>query len=166
MELLALLGLGYLASRKEKKEKKDRKPAPKPLPVEGDDYRVEFVETGENGQGIYLLQSRRGVLYDDGSGGYSWEDSGYIIGEEGVGYRSAPKSIGGTMTFEIAGVLYENVLVYQLDAARDATKEEEDDGTGPVKPPEEEEPPTQPSLPVQPKLPGFSGDVSWNAGWY
>jgi len=111
---------------------------PKPLPVEGDDYRVELVAVGEQNN-IYLLQARYGVMYDDGSGGYIWQDSGYLRGNAD-GYVTAPSALRGTITFTIGGVTAKNAIVYATEQeALDADKIPEDDPSGPQKQPEPEE---------------------------
>jgi hypothetical protein len=141
-------------------------PPPKPLPVEGDDYRVEEVAKGDQNN-IYLLESRRGVLYDDGSGGYSWEQSGYIRGDFPTGFVMAPTGLGGTITFEINETLYENVIVYKTEQeAIDADKKEEPKPDDPQKQPDGEEKPTLPSLPKRPDY-GLGGGVgSYFGGGY
>jgi hypothetical protein len=141
-------------------------PPPKPLPVEGDDYRVEEVAKGDQNN-IYLLESRRGVLYDDGSGGYSWEQSGYIRGDFPTGFVMAPTGLGGTITFEINETLYENVIVYKTEQeAIDADKKEEPKPDDPQKQPDGEEKPTLPSLPTRPDY-GLGGGVgSYFGGGY
>jgi len=145
---------------------------PKPVMPEGDDYRVEKVATGERSN-IYLLESRRGVLYDDGSGGYSWEQTGYIRGDYPTGFTSAPTSLGGTISFEINETYYENVIVYGTEqAAIEADKIPEEDPTGPQKQPEDDEGEDeggQPTFPTRPPtgLPGFGGGVgSYFGGGY
>lgn len=143
-------------------------PPPKPLPVQGDDYRVEEVAKGDQNN-IYLLESRRGVLYDDGSGGYSWEQSGYIRGDFPTGFVMASASVGGTITFEINETLYKNVIVYKTEQeAIDADKKEEPKPTDPQKQPDDEEEgkPTLPTLPKRPDL-GLGGGVgSYFGGGY
>ena len=131
---------------------------PKALEPQGDDYRVEKVGAGDQNN-IYLLEGRRGVLYDDGSGGYSWESMGYIRGDFPSGFTRAPTSLGGTISFEINEVYYENVLVYATEQeAIDADKKEEPSPTDPQKQPEDDDStPTQPSLPTRPDFGGGLG---------
>lgn len=136
---------------------------PKPVMPTGDDYRVEEVAKGDQNN-IYLLESRRGVLYDDGSGGYSWEKSGYIRGDFPVGFVMAPTSVGGSMTFTINDMTYENVLVYksQEDAIA-ADKKEEPKPDDPQKQPDaDDDADDSGSLPLKPPtgLPGMGG--SWS----
>jgi hypothetical protein len=136
---------------------------PKPLTPEGDNIR--FVEAGQGDGGVIsLLQMRRGLMYDDGSGGYSWEDSGYVRGSPATGFISAPRFVGGSISITFEGTEYKHVLVYpSLEAAQEADKKEEtdpNDPTQPQKPPEPEE--DKPSNP-KPNLPpfgGFGGGVS------
>jgi hypothetical protein len=130
---------------------------PKPLPVEGDDYRVEMVAQGEQNE-IQLLESRRGILYDDGSGSQTWESSGYLRGNLADGFVRASASVGGTITFTINDRKYENVLVYSSEeAALKADEKEEPKPDDPQKQPEEEDEPTQPSLPTRPDFGGGLG---------
>jgi len=143
---------------------------PKPLPVEGDDYRVEMVAQGEQNQ-IQLLQARYGVMYDDGSGGYTWQDSGYLRGNLADGFVRASASVGGTITFTINDRKYESVLVYSSEeAALKADEIPEDDGSGPQKQPEDDEDEGgRPTFPTRPPtgLPGFGGGMgSYFGGGY
>ena len=113
-------------------------PPPQPITPEGDDYRVELVATGEQNE-IQMLEARRGVMYDDGSGGYSWESMGYIRGNLTQGFVTA-NADAGTITFTIAGQTYSRVLVYKTIAdAQTADEIPEDDPSGPQKQPEPED---------------------------
>lgn len=137
---------------------------PKPLPVEGDDYRVELVATGEQNE-IQLLESRRGVLYDDGSGSQTWEPSGYIRGNLTDGFVRASASVGGTMTFTIKGRTYEDTLIYKtIQDAQTADEIPEDDPSGPQKQPEPEDDDTDNggglNIP-----PGFGGGLGGGNYW-
>jgi len=172
--MIQAVGLGlvaYLLFRKDKKDKKEpMTPPPQAVPTGEDSWRVTFIESGEDGNGIYELESASGLVYEDGRDERQWSNAGYITGAEGVGYLSAPSDIGGTVTFEIEGMLYENVLVYStLDKARDATAlPDESDPNQPAKPEEPEEDGGEDGIPFQPPttLPGAGVGVSWNSGWY
>ena len=132
---------------------------PKALEPQGDGIRFEEAGQGDGGV-ISLLQRRYGLMYDDGSGGYTWRDSGYVRGSPATGFVSASASVGGTSTFTIDGTKYKHVLVYQTlaDAIKADEKEEVDpnDPTQPQAPPPEEDKP-EPSKPNQPPLPPFGG---------
>lgn len=171
-EIIVIGGLYWFYKDKEGAKPEDSptepmNPPPKPLPVEGDDYRVEEVAKGDQSN-IYLLQSRRGVLYDDGSGEYTWEDSGYLRGDFPTGFVTASSSVGGTISFEISEVYYENVIVYATqEAAIEADKKEEPSPDAPVKPEEpEEEPPSLPPIKPPTGLPGFGGNYNPFGGAY
>ena len=135
---------------------------PKALKPEGDNIR--FVEAGQGDGGVIsLLQMRRGLKYDDGSGGYSWEDSGYVRGSPATGFVLAPRFVGGSISITFEGTEYKHVLVYpSLEAAQEADKKDEPDPNDPTQPqappPEEDKP--EPPKPNQPPMPGFGGGVS------
>jgi hypothetical protein len=162
---LIILGVFFKAFVNNKDgAKEDDKQPPKPLTPEGDDWMIEFEETGADGSTIWCLYQRIGVLYDDGSGSQEWVKVGFIVGNaDGTGFLSASSSVGGSITFTIAGTTYKNVLIYaDIEAARDATKEEEPSPDSPVKPEEPEEPPSLPPLPVQPDY-GLGGFNNWGS---
>lgn len=121
---------------------------PKALEPEGDDYRLEEAGKGDGGI-ISLLQLRSGLMYDDGSGGYTWSDSGYVRGSLDTGFVSAPKSLGGTISFGE----YKHVLVYKT--LEDAIKADEDDEPSPTKPQAPPEDKPLPPKPNKPPMPGF-----------
>lgn len=135
---------------------------PQALEPQGDDYRLQDAGEGDGGI-ISLLQGRRGQMYDDGSGGYTWEDMGFVRGSAATGFVSAPRFLSGTITFTIAGTTYKHVLVYNsLESAIEADKDEEydpNDPTQPQAPPPEEDKPAPPK-PNRPPMPGFGGGVS------
>ena len=139
---------------------------PKPLTPEGDDYRLQDAGQGDGGT-ISLLQGRRGLMYDDGSGGYTWEDTGFVRGSLATGFVSAPRFVGGSITFTIAGTTYKHVLVYKtLELAIEADKDEEVDPNDPTQPqappPPSEEDEPEPPKPNRPPMPDFvfGGGVS------
>lgn len=142
---------------------------PKPLPDEGETYRVEEVAKGDQNN-IYRLEARYGVKYDDGSGGYTWQSMGFIRGDYPTGFVMASASVGGTTTFRIGETLYENVIVYKTEQeAIDADKKKEPKPTDPQKQPEDDEEEGQPTLPTLPKQPdyGLGGGVgSYFGGGY
>lgn len=135
---------------------------PKPLPDEGETYRVEEVAKGDQNN-IYLLEARYGVKYDDGSGGYTWQSMGFIRGDYPTGFVMASTSVGGTTTFRIGETLYKNVIVYATQQeAIDADKKEEPKPTDPQKQPEDDEEDDTPSLP--PLQPPFGGGLGGGLG--
>jgi hypothetical protein len=182
-ELIVVGGLYWLYKDKEKDKEDggggDAKPEdtpsepmnpPKPLTPEGDNYRVKEVAKGDQNN-IYLLESRFGVLYDDGSGGYTWQQSGYLRGDFPTGFVSAPTGLAGTFTFEINETLYENVVVYATEQeAIDADKLAEPSPDDPQKQPEapEDDGDDTPSLPPinPPWQGGLGGGGLGSAGSY
>ena len=136
---------------------------PKPLTPEGDDYRTTVVAEGDQND-ISLLQIRRGLMYDDGSGGYTWEDSGFLRGNAKIGFVRASKAVGGTITFTMNGTKYENIIVYKTEQlAIEEDEEEEYDPTDPTKPQappqDDDEDKPEPPKPNRPPMPGFGGGV-------
>lgn len=169
---LALLGIGWLIANRDKNETSGRSEEPsepsepsgppRPVTPTGDDYRVELVATGEQNN-IYLLQTRRGVLYDDGSGGYSWEDTGFLRGDFPNGFVMGSASVGGTITFTINSIRYQNVVVYSSkQSALDDDIIPEDDPSGPQQQPEDDEDDDSGDLPsLPPLMPPMGGFDSW-----
>lgn len=179
-EIIVLGGLYWLYKDGEKKGDGgggDAKPEdtpsepinpPKPVTPEGDNYRVKEVAKGDQNN-IYLLESRYGVLYDDGSGGYTWQQTGYIRGDFPTGFVMAPSGIGGTYTFRINEILYENVIVYATEQeAIDADKKEEPKPDDPQKQPEDDDSDDGGGgLPLQPDYGGgLGGGGLGSAGSY
>jgi len=153
VELGVLGGLWWLSKDERGEGSTDEKEAapepPKPLPPVGDDYRVVEVGKGDKNN-IYELESRSGVLYDDGSGEQVWSSAGFIRGDFPTGFVSG--SAGG-ITFEINEMVYENVVQYSTkEDAIEADKDKETTPDSPVKPEEPKEPaPVAPVVPVTPR---------------
>ena len=132
---------------------------PQAVPTDEDSYRVEKVGAGDQNN-IYLIQMRSGVLYDDGRDTRQWSDSGFIRGDFPTGFVSASARVGGTISFEINEIYYENVIVYKTkEDAIEADKDKETTPDSPVKPEEPKEEPVQPTLPVQPSIPSFGSGI-------
>ena len=126
-------------------------------------YNLEPVWESDDGTVcIFIIQMLRGMVYEDPmtgerTGEWYYEDSGYIIGNcEGTAFVRASASVGGTMTFEIDNVQYENVIVYAtLDGAILEVEDEEEGEPSPTDPQKEPEEPTKPTLPSLPTRPDY-----------
>ena len=157
VELTVLGGLWWLSRDERGEGSTDEKeaapdaptPPPQAVPTGEDSYRVEKVGSGDKNN-IYLLQTRFGVLYDDGRDTRQWEDTGFIRGDFPTGFVSG--SAGG-ISFEINEIYYENVVLYSTkEDAIEADKDKETTPDSPMKPEEPQEPaPVAPVVPVTPR---------------
>jgi hypothetical protein len=110
-------------------------------------YNLEPVWESDDGTVcIFIIQMLRGMVYEDPmtgerTGEWYYEDSGFVIGNcEGTAFVRASASVGGTMTFEIDNIQYENVIVYAtLEGAILEVEDDEDESDDPTDPQKEPE---------------------------
>lgn len=176
LDILVLGGLAYLFFKDEKadtgsvsgdssgtsgrSEPAEDTPIPQPIAPEGDDYRTDVVDQGEQNP-ISLLEQRTGLQYDNNTSTMKWVPVGYLRGSKAKGFVRASAAVGGTISFECEGQYYESVLVYAtIEEAKEADKKPVDDGSGPQKQPEAPEDDGGDSngggVPLQPGF-GFGG---------
>ena len=118
---------------------------------------------------IYIIQMLNGMVYEDPetgerSGDWYYVDSGYVIGNcTATAFVRASASVGGTMTFEIDGVEYENVLVYAtLDGAILEVEDDEEEPSpdDPQKQPDSDDNGGSDGIPYIPPSSGLGGGYS------
>ncbi len=116
---------------------------------------------------IYIFQMLQGMVYEDPATGertgeHFYVDSGYVIGNcIPNAFVRASASVGGTMTFTIDEVQYENVIIYATleGAILEVEDDEEDSPDDPQQEPEDDGNDTAPSFPSRPDF-GFGGGTS------
>lgn len=129
--MIVELGIGYLLFKKLKGNgyQSDEETLP-PVAIAPDlpQFRVEMVAHFEPDH-IYRLEGLSGMVYKDPMTGeqmgeWTYESWGYIIGNaDATGFLSASASVGGTVTFILNGIEYENVLVFSSQEDAEAELE-------------------------------------------